>query len=454
MVESGALFFFRVLDEHYAASGKRLSARVKELLSLSPVDFKQEDREDYRCLIGPARELVKESLRRELKKASGERQAWVTNCLSCSQTVIGGLVAEVLLEEFATQRAIPGLVTLPELEIGSELQEHEAREEAGPGQLSLEQEMEARGAEEAEAPGSAEDAASAPVAGEGEEHLPQDLEQDLEARGAEEAFVAEEAHFSPLRDTASVPPSGERDEPPASAGDGEGAEEEEGAVRDEGAPGGVGEGPPVGEGLPAEPVAVKAGGGEARDGAGKRRSPLRRALRAAEWAATLAVALLVLLAAFLMVAPRFGLELHPVLSGSMEPTLKVGGLVFCRSVPVADVREGDIIGFNSPQGDKVTHRVISVKEENGRLWFQTKGDANEDPDPDLVSINGEWVDRVVYHLPYLGYLSSFMRTRLAFLLLICGPAAVLVFLFGRDIWVAVADMRRKSAGAGTEGLDE
>lgn len=53
----------------------------------------------------------------------------------------------------------------------------------------------------------------------------------------------------------------------------------------------------------------------------------------------------------------------------------------------------------------------------------------------MVSINGEWVDKIVFHITYLGYFSSFMRDRIAFLVLICEPAIILAFLFGRDIWV-------------------
>ena len=177
------------------------------------------------------------------------------------------------------------------------------------------------------------------------------------------------------------------------------------------------------------------------------RSPLRKALRVLEWVATVLLALIILAAAFLMLAPRFGMSAHPVLSGSMEPALKVGGMVVCRKIPVEEVKVGDIIGFNSPGGDKVTHRVIDVVEQDGKRWFRTKGDANEDPDPDLVAISGEKVDKVVFHLPYLGFVSRFMQSRLAFLVFICAPTLILLILFGRDLWVAVAEFRKGGKGA-------
>ncbi|MDI6832201.1 MAG: hypothetical protein QME88_12850, partial [Actinomycetota bacterium] len=103
-MENGSLFFIRALEEHFAAAGKRLSARVKEILAGSPMDFNQEEKDDYHRLIKPARELVKQSLREELKRADGAKQTWMINCLSCTQTVVGSMAAEVLLEQEAAQQ--------------------------------------------------------------------------------------------------------------------------------------------------------------------------------------------------------------------------------------------------------------------------------------------------------------------------------------------------------------
>lgn len=378
-MENGSLFFIRALEEHFAAAGKRLSARVKEILAGSPMDFNQEEKDDYHRLIKPARELVKQSLREELKRADGAKQTWMINCLSCTQTVVGSMAAEVLLEQEAAQQELPGLMPPPEPRLWTGLREDELSREIEPGQLSLE-------------------SASVTVAN------------------------VSHSEADPVPSTAL---------PEAST-----------------IPSKLGDQTPVGRG------GDRVVSGDAEEVHKKLQTTWKKALKALEWAATLLISLLVLMAAFLMVAPRFGLKLHPVLSGSMEPALKVGGLVFCRSVPVAEIREGDIIGFNAPDGGKVTHRVIAMKEEEGKLWFQTKGDANEDPDPDLVSISGEWVDKVVYHLPYLGYLSSFMQTRLAFLFLICGPAAILIFLFGRDIWTAAAEMRKEKRIPGIKEVDD
>ena len=187
-------------------------------------------------------------------------------------------------------------------------------------------------------------------------------------------------------------------------------------------------------------------------GVGKRwRAYARGILKALGWLFTLAVCLLVLGAAFLLVSPRFGIRAHPVLSGSMEPALKVGGLVLCRQVSVEEVEVGDIIGFNTPGGQKVTHRVIEITEGDGKRWFRTKGDANEDPDPDVFSIPGGKVDKVVFHLPYAGYISSFLGSKAGFFIFVMVPGVMLLSLFGYDLWKAAAELRKGRAEEKRDG---
>jgi hypothetical protein len=72
----------------------------------------------------------------------------------------------------------------------------------------------------------------------------------------------------------------------------------------------------------------------------------KRGLRILELIAVTLLLLAVLLTAFLMIAPRFGLQVYTVLSGSMEPALKAGGIVLCKSVPIEEIEVGDIIAFS------------------------------------------------------------------------------------------------------------
>lgn len=83
------------------------------------------------------------------------------------------------------------------------------------------------------------------------------------------------------------------------------------------------------------------------------------------WNAVLAV--LVALAAFLAIAfagvRLVGLTPYAVLTGSMEPELPVGSLVYIRDVDPSDVKPGDAITFELESGTLVTHEVFEVDSQ-------------------------------------------------------------------------------------------
>lgn len=96
-----------------------------------------------------------------------------------------------------------------------------------------------------------------------------------------------------------------------------------------------------------------------------------------------------------------------ILSGSMVPLMNVGDVVIIHKIPGTDAEIGDIVMF--PVGSmKVTHRIIAVREEDSERLFTTKGDANEDPESDLLAeknVQG----KVVMIIPKLGYVTLLLR---------------------------------------------
>jgi signal peptidase I len=73
-------------------------------------------------------------------------------------------------------------------------------------------------------------------------------------------------------------------------------------------------------------------------------------------------------------------------------------------VNIQMLKVGDSISFKLP-GVKtpVCHRIIEIQTRYGQEYFQTKGDANNAPDLNLVpsdAVNG----RVLLHIPYVGRL--------------------------------------------------
>ena len=95
-----------------------------------------------------------------------------------------------------------------------------------------------------------------------------------------------------------------------------------------------------------------------------------------------ALFLMLIVAMVLLLPGLFGIRPYVVSSGSMEPKIPTGA---------------------------VTHRV--VKKEEGT--FITKGDANKNADPIPVA-KSQIIGRVVFCLPYLGYIIYFLKARIPF----------------------------------------
>lgn len=75
--------------------------------------------------------------------------------------------------------------------------------------------------------------------------------------------------------------------------------------------------------------------------------------------------------------PKIGISVDIVMSGSMEPTLKTGGIVFT-DTKRTEPSVGDIVTFRNAQG-KVSHRVVAKQKQS----YVTKGDANNMEDHSL-----------------------------------------------------------------------
>ena len=63
----------------------------------------------------------------------------------------------------------------------------------------------------------------------------------------------------------------------------------------------------------------------------------------------------------LIVPKTMGYQLYTVVSGSMEPAVPTGSLVYIKYVEPGDIETGDIIAFygSDAQGSIITHRVVS-----------------------------------------------------------------------------------------------
>src|SRR3954454_15512043 len=92
------------------------------------------------------------------------------------------------------------------------------------------------------------------------------------------------------------------------------------------------------------------------------------------------------LAAAMLVPALFGLQRYVITGGSMQGTYDRGSIAFDKTVPVSDLKVGDVITYTPPASSGisglVTHRIVSIREQGAQSEsFRTKGDANPDPDP-------------------------------------------------------------------------
>jgi signal peptidase len=121
-----------------------------------------------------------------------------------------------------------------------------------------------------------------------------------------------------------------------------------------------------------------------------------------------------------------------VLSGSMDPALKVGDIVIDRQVSPADVRVGDVITFSDPEGtDKlITHRVRQLRIADGTAHVVTKGDNTNAVERWEMPAGGS-LGRVEYRVPLLGFLVFWLHGPFTRLGLIVLPALLLA---GLELW--------------------
>jgi signal peptidase I len=134
----------------------------------------------------------------------------------------------------------------------------------------------------------------------------------------------------------------------------------------------------------------------------------------------------VLLLIFVSFSPIKTFQIFRVMSGSMEPNIKTGSIVLVKQINPKELNIGDIITFSTKNITiPITHRIVQIAQNENNTKITTMGDANKIYDVDQVTptdIKG----KVIYSLPYLGYLSVWTKTPLGFIFLIIVPAILII----------------------------
>lgn len=166
----------------------------------------------------------------------------------------------------------------------------------------------------------------------------------------------------------------------------------------------------------------------------------------------LGTALLVVLVLFCLplTVPRLmGYHIYSVVSGSMEPAIPVGSLVYIKDSAPEDMQVDEVIAFYGARDSNaiITHRVVENRVVMGE--FITKGDANQTEDMNPVSYDN-FIGKVVLSVPVIGKL-ALMLTSLTGKMIAVGVIGVALIL---EIISAVLDRKRYGTKARGEKTNE
>ena len=126
-----------------------------------------------------------------------------------------------------------------------------------------------------------------------------------------------------------------------------------------------------------------------------------------------------------LIAPVGGNKSLIVRSGSMQPTIAVGDLITAK--PQQEYKVGDIVAFKDPLKSSVivTHRIIGQEVQNGKIYFKTKGDGNENADFTPVSKENV-IGRADISIKGVGKLLAFTKTNTGFGAVVIFPALLVI----------------------------
>jgi signal peptidase I len=126
---------------------------------------------------------------------------------------------------------------------------------------------------------------------------------------------------------------------------------------------------------------------------------------------------------------------------SMEPTIPLGSAVHAEPVEAAELRVGDVVSLQAGVRQAVfTHRITRIVALPDGMYIETKGDANDGPDPSLVPVK-DVLGRVSVSVPFAGFGIALLSSYQGVMFLI---AFGLVLLAGAWLLETIEDEQQES----------
>ncbi|MGV9204943.1 MAG: signal peptidase I [Promethearchaeia archaeon] len=135
-----------------------------------------------------------------------------------------------------------------------------------------------------------------------------------------------------------------------------------------------------------------------------------------------------------------------VISGSMEPNIHKGDLLFLTDKEPENIKEGtiedqqgDVIVYDArglwpgAPDEPIVHRVVDQKQNESGYFFLTKGDANSYPDRAWVPAN-RIIGVVCGGIPYIGWIKIFLTEYNLFIPLLVIFGSLLIISIIWDIY--------------------
>jgi signal peptidase len=195
--------------------------------------------------------------------------------------------------------------------------------------------------------------------------------------------------------------------------------------------------------IPAQPTQARTTAGttpvSTAPSTASRTASWKRALaHLSRWTVRLVMLLAVVVFAGLALGPHvLGYRTMTMLTGSMSPDIDPGDVIVVTPLPISEVEAGMVISYHIPIDDHrlVSHRVLSVETSpDGAVTVQTKGDANDAPDPWQATLQGDTAWQVTAVIPELGNLIQTLRTPVLSQALVYGAPALLAGWLLLTIW--------------------
>lgn len=126
-----------------------------------------------------------------------------------------------------------------------------------------------------------------------------------------------------------------------------------------------------------------------------------------------------------------------MLTGSMAPMIIPGDVVVTQTIPLQDLKVGDVITYRIPVEDHrtVTHRVSEITtDDNGALAVRTKGDANPNPDYWTSVLTGPETSKHIFTIPHLGTAIRIISEPAILYTLTYGAAALFLVRYLTSLW--------------------